>query len=265
VRGKSLTYTITLKGLKERDLLPLDDELAQTVNESTLEKLREDILTDLHQTRTNEKRTEVVNQIIEQMANGAAIELPPPMIDDAISEDLNNLRMRLAQQRQSLEEYLRLSGQTEEELREEMRPATATRLRNSLLLREIAKREGIEVSDDEIEREVESIVALTGGDREEQVREMYRPEGYFRGALRNDLFDRRLTDRLIEIATDGRGAVLNGWTPQDQPSEITEEAEAEEKSAATEKSAAEATNRGEEGGDETLVATAESGEAGAAE
>jgi trigger factor len=247
VRGKTLTYEITLKGLKERDLLPLDDELAQTVNESTLDKLRSDIETDLHRTRTNEKRTEVVNQIIEKMAEEATIELPAPMIDDAVTEEINNFRMRLAQQRQSLEEYLRLSGQNEEDLREEMRPATALRLRNSLLLREIAKREGIEVSDADIDAEVESLVA--GSEHEDRMREMYSSERYLRGMLRNDLFDRNLTDRLIEIATEGKGAVVNGWTEGEAESE---EGEAETKKApAKKKTAAKAKKTDEDAGEET--------------
>jgi trigger factor len=251
VRGKTLTYEITLKGLKERDLLPLDDDLAQTVNESTLDKLRSDIETDLHRTKTNEKRTEVVNEIIEKMAEGATIELPAPMIDDTVTEEVNNFRMRLAQQRQSLEEYLRLAGQTEEELREEMRPATALRLRNSLLLREIARREGIEVSDADIDAEVESLVA--GSEHEDRMREMYNSERYLRGMLRNDLFDRQLTDRLIEIATEGKGAVINGWTETSAEAEETEEKTA----SGAKKTAAKAKKADEDAGDEKQAAKAE--------
>jgi trigger factor len=217
VRGKTLTYTITLKGLKERDLLPLDDEFAQTVNESTLDKLSSDIRTDLHRTKTNETRNEVVNEIINKMAEGATIELPGPMIDDAVTEEYNNFRMRLAQQQQSLEEYLRLSGQSEEELKEEMRPNSARRLRNSLLLREIASREGIEVSDAEIDAEIEALV--NAAPDAERARQIYGEGAYFRGILRNDLFDRRLTDRLVEIATEGRGAVINGLSEEDAEGE----------------------------------------------
>jgi trigger factor len=237
VRGKTLTYTITLKGLKERDLLPLDDEFAQTVNESTLEKLSSDIRTDLHRTKTNEARNEVVNEIINKVAEGATIELPGPMIDDAVTEEYNNFRMRLAQQQQSLEEYMRLSGQSEEDLKEEMRPNSARRLRNSLLLREIANREGIEVSDAEIDAEIEALV--NAAPDVERARQIYSEGGYFRGILRNDLFDRRLTDRLVEIATEGRGAVTNGWTEESDATEAaSEESEpkAEKASGAKKKS-----------------------------
>jgi trigger factor len=225
VRGKTLTYTVTLKGLKEKDLLPLDDEFAKNVNESeSLDALRQEIRDDIHRARTNEKRTEVVNEIINQMAEGATIEVPSVMIDEAVTEEVNNLRMRLTQQRQSLEEYLRLNEQTEEEFREELRPETARRLRNSLLLREIAKREEIDVADEDIDAEIDSMTA--GAENADRLRELYSGN-YFRNMLRNDLYDRRLTDRLIEHATENRGAVANPWIAP-EPETETQPAEQEQ-------------------------------------
>ena len=211
-RGKTYTYTVTLKGLKERDLLPLDDDFARTVAAvETLEELRKEIRNDLHQGKTADARAEVLNRIVERMAEGAAIELPAPMVDEAVEEDLRTFRSQLAQRRLSLEEYLRLSGQSEAELRAELRPAAARRLRNSLLLREVANREGIAVDDAEVNDEVDRLAAASAGAaNSERVEEFYRSDS-FRRVLRGDLFERRVTDRLIELATEGRGAVLNGW------------------------------------------------------
>src|SRR3712207_1360907 len=88
----------SLKGLKERDLLPLDDDLAKTVADvDTLEELRREIRDDLHQGKTAEARAGVLEQAIERMAEGATIELPAPMVDDAVEEDVRAFRGRLAQ------------------------------------------------------------------------------------------------------------------------------------------------------------------------
>jgi len=261
VRGKTLTYTITLKGLKERDLLPIDDELAQTVNETSLDELKKEIRNDLHSTKTNEARTEVVNEIINKIAEGATIELPAPMIDDVVTEDYNNFRMRLAQQGQSLEEYQRLVDKDETEMKEEIRPGSERRLRNSLLLREIANREGVEISDSDLDAEIETLV--TASPDAERARELYREGGYFRRMLQNDLFDRRLTDRLIEIATEGRGAVINGWTPESAEAESEDESageadETEPKSSAGKKKSTKAKKAAEN--EEAPEATAENEE-----
>jgi trigger factor len=224
LRGKAITYGVTLKSVKERELLPLDDEFAKTyAEEESLESLRTAIRNDLHQGKTNEVRSAVTNEIIEKIGEGATVEIPVPMIDDAVTEELGRMRQRLQYQRTNLESYLRAQGQTEEELKEELRPTVSTTLRNSLILRAIAEREGIEVSDQDLEREVEEIVS--GAPNADQLRTVYSADRYMRTVIRNDLFDKRLTDRLIEIATEGRGAVINGYVapPKSEATETTAE------------------------------------------
>jgi trigger factor len=211
IRGKTLTYTVTLRGLKERDLLELNDEFAQSVGETeTLDALRQEIREDLHRGKTNEKRNEVLDEIIRRIAEGETIDLPAIMVDEAVDSDVNALRGRLAQQRMPLETYLRQVGQTEEEMRAEMRPEAERRLRNSLILREIAEREGIEVTEADLEAEIDRLVE--GAAEADQMRQVYSGD-YFKRMLSNQLFEQRISDRLIEIATEGRGATSNGWTP----------------------------------------------------
>ncbi|MDP9365028.1 MAG: trigger factor, partial [Chloroflexota bacterium] len=219
-RGKTYRYEVTLKGLKERELLPLDDDLARTVADvDTLEELRREIRDDLRQGKTADARAAVLEQTLTKMADGAAIELPAPMIDEAVEEDVRGLRSQLAQRRLSMEEYLRLSGQDEAALRAELRPGAERRLRNSLLLREVAQREGIAVEDADVDAEVERLVGAAGeGPNRDRVQEFYRSDS-FRRVLRNDLFERRVTDRVIELATEGRGAALNGWVEPEAEAE----------------------------------------------
>ena len=214
VRGKTLSYTVTLKGLKERDLLPLDDDFAKTVGDvDTLADLRRDIRDDLHRSRTVSARGEVLTQAIAKMAEGATIEIPEPMIDRAVESDLQRLRGRLAQQGVPLEAYLRATEQTEDDLRQEIRPEAQARLRNSLLLRAIAEKEQIEVGDEELDAAVDRMTAAAQQTERPQQAEQFARSEYVRDVLQSEYFDRRLTERLIEIVTEGRGAVVNGWEP----------------------------------------------------
>ncbi|MCC6945522.1 MAG: trigger factor [Thermomicrobiales bacterium] len=223
-RGKTMTYNVTLKGIKERELLPLDDEFASTYGKvDTLQALREQMRNNLHVRKTREARTEVVNAIVEKLHELADFDIPAAMVDDAVNERLNNVRQRLAYSGIPMEAYLRQSGQTEEDLKEELRPQSARDLRTSLILREIANRESIAVTDEDLDAEIDDLVS--GAPEAEEMREAYSANAYLRSALRNDLYDQRLTDRLIEIATEGKGAVTNGFVPEaaDEPDEEDED------------------------------------------
>ncbi|MER3485591.1 MAG: trigger factor, partial [Chloroflexota bacterium] len=85
-RGKTLNYTVTLKELKERELLPLDDEFVKTyANAESLAALRDRVRANLHAERTREARAEAINQIIEKIVAGASVEIPQAMIEDALN------------------------------------------------------------------------------------------------------------------------------------------------------------------------------------
>ena len=224
-RGKTLSYTVTMKSIKARDLLPLDDDFAKTYAQAeSMEALLSRTRDNLHAERTGEARTETINAIIDQIAEGATVEVPVAMIDDAVVEEVNRLRQRLAYSGVPLEAYLRRAEQTEDDLKADLRPNAAKRLRNSLILRQVAEREGIEVTEPEIEAEIETLIADMPG--RDDAREVYRTSDYLRSTVRNELYDRRLTERLVEIATEGRGAIFNGWTPPAVTEEIIDVTEA---------------------------------------
>ncbi|HET7056013.1 MAG TPA: hypothetical protein VFI12_06095, partial [Thermomicrobiales bacterium] len=133
---------------------------------------------------------------------------------------------------------------TEEEFREEIRPDVVKRLRNSLVLQEIAKRENIAVSDDEVESEIETIVS--GAPNPDQMRQVYSGDRYMRSVLRNEMYDERLSNFLIDTATEGRGATLNGYVPGAE--ETTPGAEAAEEKPKAKKSSKKKETAEEPGG-----------------
>jgi trigger factor len=236
LRGKTLSYTVTLKGVKERDLLPLDDDFAKTVGDvDTMDELRRNIREDIHQARTRNARADVLSQTIAKMAEGATIDLPEPMVDRAVEDDVRSLRGRLSQQGASLEAYIRTLETTEDDLRAELRPAASERLRNSLLLRSIAEKEEVAVAGDELDGAVErlALAAQQAGQGERAA--AFAHSERIRGMLESELFERQLADRLIDIATEGRGAVINPWTPP--VAEATEETPAGDVSTAESNSA----------------------------
>lgn len=228
VRGKQLRYSVTLKTLKERDLRPIDDEFAKTVaGAESVDDLKQQIFEDIHQGKTNDARNEVLNSILEQIAGQIDLELPEAMIDDEVEHQLGHRKQEMQQQGMQWDQMLRMSNTTEDDVKADMRPAATRRLRNSMILQQIAKRENIEVSEEDLDAEIDRVAGtdLNPGAsddeamaRAQRLREVYNSE-YFRNVLRNDMFEKKLTDRIIEIATEGKGAALNPWQPPANPGE----------------------------------------------
>ena len=206
LRGKALRYELTLKSIQQRELPELDDELAKKIGQfdsygELLTQVRKDLLREKAQAARNEATTEIVNA----MADSASIEIPGALVDREIDDQITQLTTRLAQQGLTLVDYLAANSQTEESYREQLRGEAERRVRNSIVLQAIAKAENIEVTPEDVEAEIDRLVAPA--ENSERLRALYDSD-YFKNLLQNELFDRKLTDRLIEIATEGRGAVV---------------------------------------------------------
>lgn len=236
IRGKQLKYSVTLKGIKERELPEMTDELAKEIaGAENVADLRKQIFEDIHQGKSGDARTNVINQIVEKVAETTTIDLPAAMIDEEVEHQLSHRKEDLQRQGISWDQMLMFGGQTEEEMKADLRPEAERRLRNTMILQEIARLENIEVTDEDLDEEINTMV---GGDlnpdpedteaveRARRMREVYNGD-YFRNVLKNDLFERKLTGFIIDIATEGKGAVINGWEPKaPEAAETSDEAPA---------------------------------------
>jgi len=207
MRGKTLDYRVTVKKIEEQRLLPLDEEFAGTATNgrlATLDALRADLRKELLQGERAKARTEVGGEVVNAMAAAATFDVPTAMIDRQVDTEVENMRTHLQENHsQTLQAHLRLENKTEEQLRAELRPEALRRLRNSLVLREIATREGVSVSAQDVDAEIDRLVGP--GEDAQRMRQIYS-SNYVRNLLETELFERKLMDRIIEIATEGRGA-----------------------------------------------------------
>src|SRR5699024_3964649 len=198
IRGKALTYAVTLKAHQERDLKPIDDEFAKTVaGAESVEDLNRQIREDIHQGKTNDARNEVVNKIVDQISDQVEVDLPEAMIDDEVEHQLNHRKEELQQQGMPWEQMLRVSNTTEEQVKTDMRPDATRRVKNSMLLQEIAKQENVEVLDEDIDAEINRVAGIDlnpdeddqeAVERAKRLQDVYNSD-YFRNVLRNDLFE----------------------------------------------------------------------------
>lgn len=220
MRGKSLDYRVKVTEIEEQQALEFDDGFAELVTNGrtmTIDRLRDDLRRELWRVEREKARSEVASEVINAMAETATFDVPLAMIERQLDTEIEELKNQLVQRNgQTLDAYLRLENKSLEQLRDELRPEATRRLRNSLVMREIATREGISVSAQDVEAEVDRLV---GPDNEAtDMRQIYGSP-YVRNILETELFERRLRERMIDIATTGRGPYEPATDPDEEASD----------------------------------------------
>jgi trigger factor len=200
--GKTLTYRITVQSAKERELLPLDDELAASVGSrpESLADLRAEIRSGLHRQKEMQARVNLMNAIMEKMRDDVAqVELGPAIVQQQVQEDASQQLQQLGGMGLDLNQIFGKNSPALENFFERIRPESETRLKNTLILRAIADQE-------------EDQIAVTGDDIHEEVHRLGMSHDVLEDErtvelIEADLRERKLIDRVIAIATEGQGVI----------------------------------------------------------
>jgi trigger factor len=213
VAGGTARYRVLIHEIKEEKLPALDDSFARQVGESfpSLAALRERIESDMRQVEEEEALHRYHDQVLAALEERATLEFPPVLAEREVERLLRDERVASGGRAASgpdVERYLREQGRSEEELRQELKPLAVERVRRSLILTQVAEAENIDVSDAEVDQEVEKLVSSAGPQAEEVRRFFAGADG--RDAIRRRLLTRRTLDRLVDIASsesaaDGEG------------------------------------------------------------
>jgi len=205
--GKEAQFKVKVSEIKQQRLPELDDEFATLVNPDlkTLDSLRERISANLRLMAEEKAKREFEERVVEAVVESSQVEFPPVLVEMEIARLLDQQARQLQTSDIGLEEYLKRVGKTEEELREELRPLATKRVTGSLVLGRIAEEEKIEVSDAEINAELENMVQSVAGNKDEVKKRLDSPQ--VRDSIGQLLMTRKTIQRLVEIAggsTDAR-------------------------------------------------------------
>ena len=201
--GKEVSFKVKITEIKQERLPELDDEFARGVSPDfkTLDSLRERVSADLKFRAEEKARIDFEERAIEAVVDLAELEFPPILVEQEIDRLLNQ---RLQRGDQGLEEYLRRINKTEEELREELHPLATKRIIRSLVLGKIAEEGKIEVSDSEVDDEIENMIKSDAGNKDELGEALNTPQA--RQSIEQLLTTRKIIQQLVEIA---KGSNMN--------------------------------------------------------
>lgn len=165
--GKDAVFTVTVKEIKRKETAPLDDEFAKDVSEfDTLEELRNDIKNKLKQAAESNADYQVRRDVVNKAVDNAEVDIPGPMVESQLDEMFGSMERRLMNQGISLEDYLKYTNTTPDDLREKMRPEAERNVKTTLVLEAIAKAEEVTAGDEEIKGEADKLAAYYRQDPE---------------------------------------------------------------------------------------------------
>jgi trigger factor len=207
LKGKTVSYHVVVADVKEEILAAEDDAFAKEVGEGfdSIKDLRDRIRDDLQKAQEEAALNLYESQVLDKLVEGATIEYPAVLIDreiDRILDEQANLDPRDPRAQQL---YLLRLGKTEEEVRDEVRETAEQRLRRSLVLSQFAEAENIEVSEEEIDEDLQKM-AESAGEQADAILRLFGSENG-RDTLRRSKLTRKTFERLVEIAGADGGAV----------------------------------------------------------
>lgn len=161
--GKPALFKVKINEIKVKELPELDDEFAQDVSEfDTLAEYKESLRKNLEEQKQDEAKRTKEDEAIQKIIDKSKMDIPEAMIETQCETMLDEFAQRIGQSGLSMEQYLQFSGLTADGLKEQVRPEAVSRIQSSLVLEQIAKEENIEVSDEDVDAEIEKMAASYG-------------------------------------------------------------------------------------------------------
>src|SRR2546428_10034970 len=199
--GKEATIRVTVRGVKEKVLPALDDELVKSLTngkQETVEAYRQAVRDELEESAHGVEKMDREQAVVKALVDASSVEVPEALVDRELTSELESLERSLTRSGMKLDRYLQYLGRSIDEWMAAQRPEAEARLKIDLVLAEYARRNGLEPSDEDVDKFLEE---QAGADDElkGQVAELKRSRtgrSYFGSRLRR----RRVLDHLVQNA-----------------------------------------------------------------
>ena len=168
--GKKVTFHVTLQEIKTRVLPEMDEDFFKDLgyenvtNEEELNREIEKVLKDRKQFDVDDK---FIESILEKASSNMEVEIPSEIVSDEVHRMLDQFASQLKGQGLSVEQYMEFAHKTHEDMHKDMEPEAIKRIKYRYLIEEVANKEGIEVTESEVEHDAEEMAKNYGISKEE--------------------------------------------------------------------------------------------------
>lgn len=191
--GNLINFKVKMNSVQKIELPEINDEWAKNLGRfENLASLKESVREGINLEKEREESQRVRQEILEKISQKAEIEIPEILIEEEKNKLLENLKKSVSEiLKISFEDYLKKIKKSEEELRESFSEEAKRRIKNSLILREIARKEKIEVSEEEIKNEINRILKKYPFEKAKEL-DLGKLKLYIEGEIRNEKTLQRL-------------------------------------------------------------------------
>lgn len=196
---EELTWRVVVKEVQAKRLPPLDDEFAKVASEfDTLEELKAEIAESITRHKSKDADLAVRNLVVMHMLDHTEVPLPSSLVTKETELRLARLLNEIERGGSTFEEYLRRNKVDKDELFDNYRQTSEVTVKADLILEAVAKAEGIEVTEEDFEKEIETLSEETKSEPDKLRKTMLRPGAV--NALAGDILRRKALDFLVEHA-----------------------------------------------------------------
>ncbi|MBE6729022.1 MAG: trigger factor [Ruminococcaceae bacterium] len=161
LKGKEAVFKVKLHEIKKRELPEIDDEFAKDVSEfDTLAELKADIKAKALERKKKAAEDETETRLLDQVVASIKGEIPEAMFENRVKQNLQDLDYRLQSQGMSLENYIKYTGATIEDISKTYRPQAEKQVKMRLALEKIVKLENIVADDKDVDKKYEEMAAM---------------------------------------------------------------------------------------------------------
>lgn len=196
--GKEATFKCTVHEVKFEELPELDDEFAKDVSEfDTLDELRDDARARILESVKLQCENEAKDKVIAQVYENNKIEAPATMVADEMDRMIQELEQQMRYQGLNIQQYLQFTGSTLDDFRNEIKPEAEKRVATRIVLRSIGDVENVEVTDEDLDKELQRMSEAYNTDPE-NIKKMLGEENL--AFFRKDIALTKVMDMLYNEA-----------------------------------------------------------------
>ncbi|MDA1257425.1 MAG: trigger factor [Chloroflexi bacterium] len=234
VAGKTVDCKVELFEVKAHIVPDIDDDLARSVGQGyeSLEEMRTGLRKRFEEAASDAAQRQLQENILDALLETSVFDIPPLIIEHEAEHVLYDQQQALARYQVSMQDYMQNAGKTGEELLDEAKESALTRLKRTILIEEIAKKEEIEVTDEEVAAETETLFATAGPQADRSQVESDEAQS----SIRSMVLRRKSVERLAEIVqskgavTPHAGSAITEASPEPVEAEEEEEENSQDES-----------------------------------